>query len=200
MDFSTLSPPVRLALAYAHSDLRAAWAVLLVFDARIGDVVGQSSEPLFTQMKVAWWQEVLAKPEHLRPQGEPLLAELSKLEDTVQATSVIPAMQLLLDAWGLLAARESWSPDTLQAFAEARAAAVFGTYASWVAPDRHVEEWGRRWAIDDLSARFGKEFCVWENVRSYGMHRRLRPLSILALSARPEISGAGLVWHALTGR
>lgn len=197
---STLSPPTRLAIAYARVDLRAAWAMLLAFDDRLAGVVGRSSEPIFAQMKIAWWQDVFAKPAALRPPGEPLLAELQRLDDAGQTAGVIPAMQLLLDAWGMLAAQEDWASGTLHEFAEARSSAVFGTYANWIASGDCVPELGQRWAVDDLAARFDKVLGDRQAARPCRMSRRLRPLSILALSVRPDVSGARVVWHALTGR
>ena len=197
---STLVPPTQLAIAYADKRFRKNLGTLLAFDDRIAGVVGRGSEPIFAQMKIAWWQEALAKPAHLRPKGEPLFAELRQLEDAERAAGLIAAMQLVLDAWGILAAHEEWSHDQVKAFAETRSNAVFGTYTGWVATGGPVAKQGQRWAVDDLSARFGKQFGDANSAPPHRMHRRLRPLSILAHSVRPDISGARLIWHALTGR
>ena len=197
---STLVPPTQLAIAYADKRFRKNLGTLLAFDDRIAGVLGRGSEPIFAQMKIAWWQEALAKPAHLRPKGEPLFAELQQLENAGRAEGLIGAMQLVLDAWGILAAHEEWAHDQIKAFAETRSNAVFGTYAGWVATYGPVAEHGRHWAIDDLSARFGKQFGDGNSAPPRRMHRRLRPLSILAHSVRPDISGARLIWHALTGR
>ncbi len=199
-DLSTLSPPARLAIAYARVDLRAAWGLLLAFDDRLAGILGRSSEPIFAQMKIAWWQEALGKPAQLRPQGEPLLAELRQLEEGGNAQGVIAAMLLLLDAWGVLAAHEEWTADALQAFGEARSKAVFGTYRDWVGSGEAVTEIGQGWAIDDLTVRFGEEFGKRNGGGSYRLRRQLRPLSILAKSLGPDVSGVQLIWHALTGR
>ena len=198
-DFA-VSPPQQLAIAYARKDIRLAFGLLLAFDDRIAGVVGRGSEPIFAQMKIAWWQEALAKPAHLRPKGEPLFAELQQLENAALAEGMIAAMLLVLDAWGILAAHEEWSHDQVKAFAETRSNAVFGTYTGWVATGGPVAKQGQRWAVDDLSARFGKQFGDANSAPPHRMHRRLRPLSILAHSVRPDISGARLIWHALTGR
>ena len=197
---STLVPPTQLAIAYADKRFRKNLGTLLAFDDRIAGVVGRGSEPIFAQMKIAWWQEALAKPAHLRPKGEPLFAELQQLENAALAEGMIAAMLLVLDAWGILAAHEEWSHDQVKAFAETRSNAVFETYAGWVATCSPNAEQGQRWAVDDLSARFGKQFGDANSAPPHRMHRRLRPLSILAHSVRPDISGARLIWHALTGR
>ena len=197
---STLVPPTQLAIAYADKRFRKNLGTLLAFDDRIAGVVGRGSEPIFAQMKIAWWQEALAKPAHLRPKGEPLFAELQQLENAALAEGMIAAMLLVLDAWGILAAHEEWSHDQVKAFAETRSNAVFGTYTGWVATGGPVAKQGQRWAVDDLSARFGKQFGDANSAPPHRMPRRLRPLSILAHSVRPDISGARLIWHALTGR
>ena len=197
---STLLPPTQLAISYADKRFRKNLEALLAFDDRIAGVVGRGSEPIFAQMKIAWWQEALAKPAHLQPKGEPLFAELQQLQNAGRAEGLIGAMQFVLDAWGILAAHEEWAHDQVKAFAETRSNAVFGTYAGWVATDGPVAEQGQRWAVDDLSSRFGRQFGDGNSAPLHRMHRRLRPLSILAHSVQPDISGARLIWHALTGR
>ena len=52
VDNSELSPPLRLAIAYARADLRSAFALLLRFDERLSDIVGRVKEPMFAQMKI----------------------------------------------------------------------------------------------------------------------------------------------------
>lgn len=199
-ELSTLTPPARLAIAYALPDLRAPLALLLAFDDRIADVIARSSEPIFAQMKIAWWYDAIAKPTALRPAGEPLLAQLAQLENTGHADRLTAAMQAVLDAWSILAAAEDWAPQTLENFAEARSNAVFRSYADWAGAAEAVDTLGRTWSINDLSLRFGKTFGDSDLSASYRTPRAFRPLSILALSTRPDVSGPRLIWHALTGR
>lgn len=195
VEASSLVPPGRLAIAYARGDLRDAFSLLLRFDERIAGIVGRSTEPMIAQMKIAWWEDAIAKPKGDRPKGDPLLIELNQ----IGGEDVLAAMQKLLDGWGLLLAEEQWSGKTLSAFAQARAEAIFGTYARWVGDD--VAGLGEQWAIDDLRVRFGNRVdaslaAVRDRLPS---SRRLRPLTILALAATAP-TGFRMTWHALTGR
>ena len=146
-----LSPPQRLAVAYARADLRPALALLLAFDARLADIAGRASEPMIAQMKLAWWYDVISRDSASRPNGEPILQALGDLS----VPRVEDAMQQLLDAWGILLAADDWTVDVLASFAKMRSAAVFGTYATWVECADDIGEIGEGWAIADLRLRFG---------------------------------------------
>ncbi|MEP7350832.1 MAG: hypothetical protein ABI668_12905 [Sphingorhabdus sp.] len=201
IDLSPLSPPVRLAIAYANAAVRPRLVFLLMFDDRIAGVVGRTSEPLFAQMRIAWWHEAISKTPETRPKGEPLLVELARMEGEGQATGLVEEMQLLLDGWGILAAHEDWNSDVLQQFAVARSKAVFGSYASWAGLAEPVKA-GELWALDDLSIRFGRNFDRMSQPVSRRLPKALRPLSMLALAAstaRQRVTGPRLIWHALTG-
>lgn len=195
VDNSELSPPLRLAIAYAQADLRSAFALLLRFDERLSDIVGHVKEPMFAQMKIAWWHDVIASEPSARPKGEPLLSALSNLNQPETDN----AFNLLLSAWGRLLAVENWTPETLKGFASDRSAAIFGNYARWVGCEDGALQLGRHWALADLQNRFGArvEFCH-ENSPGKVSLRKLRPLSILSLSTSHP-SGFRMVLHALTG-
>ena len=192
-----LSPPQRLAVAYARSDFRPGFALLLAFDARLADIVGRSSEPMIAQMKFAWWYDAISRDAVNRPKGEPMLLALSELA----VPAMDAAMQQLLDAWGLLLADDNWTADLVDLFAFSRSAAIFSTYAGWVRQNVDVSATGNAWAKADLKQRFGaKVLCLLdEEIPTLRTTRQLRPLSILALSvANP--SASKMLWHALTGR
>jgi 15-cis-phytoene synthase len=192
-----LKPPERLALAYARNNLRAGLALLLAFDGKLADIIGNSREPMIAQMKIAWWNDVIAKQAIDRPKGEPMLATLEQLDDA----QMNPSMRFLLNSWGLLAAHEQWDDNILAKFAENRSAAVFDAYAKWIGSDEDARGPGMCWAIADLRRRFGDRvpqrslplIIKWKTSRT------LRPLSILALSVTKP-TGPQLLWHALTGR
>jgi 15-cis-phytoene synthase len=192
-----LLPPQRLAVAYARSDLRSAFTLLLAFDARLADIVGRASEPIIAQMKLAWWYDAIARDPVARPKGEPILQALGE----VATPSLEEAMKQLLDAWGMLLAADDWTVDVLAQFADARSSAVFGTYATWVGCDADIAGAGEAWSLADLRQRFGERGGITADgvTSARAISRKLRPLSILALSVtRP--SGVRMVWHALTGR
>lgn len=179
-----LPPPMLLAISYTPVHLRERLRWLLQFDRRMAQLVEKAAEPIFAQMRLAWWRDTLAKPAAARPKGEPLLAALHELEDD---PVLLVAASPLVDAAELNVAGEA---DMAKA---ERSGAITKAYANWVGADRQMAE---------------KLAFAWagqgdDSMTSYP--RALRPLTILAMAERLEAnarSGAGLrlVWHALTGR
>lgn len=198
MDFSDVTPVQRLALAYARSDVKAAWGLLLALDSRLADVVLTSSEPLIGQMKLAWWRDAILTSKDERPKGEPMLSLLSQYEDDAVSSGLATAMVTLVDGWSELLANEIWTPEVLDSHARQRGQAVFGTYLVLAGMAERAEA-GKSWALDDLSARSGQANLA------HNIDRGLpRPLSILAMSARQQrapkkLSGLRLIFHGLTG-
>jgi phytoene synthase len=160
---------------------------LLAFDARLALLVSTASEPMIGQLKLAWWRDAIAMQPDMRPKGEPLLRQLAVLDKP----DVGLAMSQLVDAWETLLVAED-SAAALAAFAKERGAAIFGSYAVWVGSDVDVKALGAIWAVADLTGDVAQG-----SPKIY--ERKLRPLTILALSVR-DVSGPRLLWHALTGR
>jgi phytoene synthase len=109
----TLSPEVRLALAYAPAAQRPLQLAAFALDAKLAGIAAGAREVLLAQIKLAWWRERLAEEPAKRPQGEPLLAALARWHG-----STAP-LQALIDGWEAMLDPDE--PD-LQALAEARAA------------------------------------------------------------------------------
>jgi phytoene synthase len=214
-EMKLLSPPKRLALAYSRGRSRAFWELILAHDVRLAQIIGNSSEPLIGQMRLAWWRDVIAKPAAARPSGEPLLARLAEIEAMGVADITRSAMLALLDGWGELLANEDWTPHVLNRYAAARANGVFTAFARmagvapmWIA---QAELAGREWALADLmticqTQQQHDAVCAVVNTseQNYRLPRALRPLSILAFSAKPHAGykrrGLRLIFNALTGR
>lgn len=194
---SDLSPIARLAIAYARAELRPAFALLLSFDNRLSEIVGRASEPMIAQMKIAWWNDAIAREPQTRPKGEPVFQALSELT----VPGVDAAMQQLLDAWGLLLSVDDWTAEVLDSFARLRSEAIFGSFAAWIASKDDVSAIGEGWALADLRQRFGSRVCDQPEPGQLPIRttRILRPLSIMAFSVT-EPSGIRMIWHALTGR
>jgi 15-cis-phytoene synthase len=72
-----LSPPERLAIAYAPKATRMAWAGFLALDRRLAEAAKPGREPIMVQVRLAWWRERFNQPASAWPQGEPLLAILT---------------------------------------------------------------------------------------------------------------------------
>jgi 15-cis-phytoene synthase len=192
-----LTPPQRLAVAYAPVAFRGAFALLLRLDARFADVVGKASEPMIGQMKLAWWREALFCDPAAQPKGEPLLREYRQYRGQIPDA----ALEKLHSAWEGLLVEGQWSQDAVQTFAGLRCDAIFGAYAAIASVTADVRCLGVEWAANDLRMQFGKRACDLAEAEKAAVSsaRALRPLTILAMSVR-GISGPRLIWHALTGR
>lgn len=196
LDDDELTPPERLALAYAQRAMKDSLALLLRLDSRFATIVGSASEPLFGQLKLAWWRDAMLAAPADRPKGEPLLAKLSELDDL----TLVEAAVTLINAWETLVVDQDWMAITVRTFADARGTAVFGSYAKLAGETDFPAEVGQEWAANDLRVRFNGR--VGQSPGSYvalPTRRVVRPLTILTMSVR-QISGPRLIWHALTGR
>ena len=92
-DDSALSPPERLAVAYAPRAFRPLWEGFLLLDQRLAAATRAGRDPLMIQLRLAWWRDRFASPASEWPAGEPLLA-LLKPWDTQRA-----ALRAMVDGW-----------------------------------------------------------------------------------------------------
>ena len=205
-----LTPPKRLAVAYAGDDSRAFLQLLLSFDARLGSIVERSSDALVSQMRMAWWRDVISKDAHARPIGEPLLAEIGLLEAHRFGGRFIGALIAIIDAWDLLLATDPWNDAILSEHAKLRASAVFGFMTEVIGQtgDEALHVFGQQWALYELSNSIGVDIIgtlAALNADAVRLPRSLRCLSLLHLAAQRQFIGAGrldglrLAWHGLTG-
>lgn len=190
-----LQPPARLAIAYAPSDVRSAFALLLQIDNRFAEILRNAREPMIAQIKMAWWREAFASAAEARPKGEPLLQALNEAGDRIP----LRALEALASAWEQLLGSEKFSQEAIDVHAELRAEAIFVTYAGWMGSVQDVRPIGRSWALEALRMAF-PERVAGCNMPSVPLPkaRALRPLSILTMSVR-TVSGTRLILHALTG-
>ena len=186
-----LSPLQRLAIVYARRDVREAFVALLVFDAKLRNIVAKSSEILVCQLKLAWWRDAIRANPDRRPKGEPFFAQIEALE----RNEISAELLLLLDAWEILLV-DGGTDDALARFASNRSVAIFGGYQRLVHCDANMHELGKAWAKSDLTGSICEQAS--EKI-TFPSSRLLRPLTILAKSAS-GVSGPRLIWHALTGR
>lgn len=195
--FEQLSPPQRLAIVYAPSKVRDAFALLLQFDERLSDIVSRISEPMIGQLKLAWWRDALNAAPGQRPKGELLLSALSELDKPELTT----AAHKLVDAWEMLLMEEQWSDALLDSFATARGEAVFEGFARLLENNLPVGALAQEWAKRDLAARYPKAMPAILSLRTETLPRQraLRPLTLLVMLSR-GVFGPRLIWHGLTGR
>ena len=190
-----LAPPARLAIAYAPSDVRSAFALLLQIDNRFAEILHNAREPMIAQIKMAWWREAFAGAADARPKGEPLLQALNEAGDRIP----LSALEALASAWEALLGSERFNQEVIDVHAELRAEAIFLTYAGWMGTVQDMRPIGRNWALDALRIAFPER--VADGIMPPAplpKARALRPLSILTMSVR-TVSGPRLILHALTG-
>ena len=186
-----LAHPQRLALTYAAPRARAVTLALFALDARLGAVVRARREPLATQLRLAWWRDMLERPSAQWPQGEPVLEALRVWRDPA---SLAP----LASGWEALLA-EDLSPDVIAQFVDARGQSFDALAAELGAlGGAEVVHAGRLWALADLAANLcsGPEKQL---VINYGrtlsapgrLSASLRPLAVLARLAERALAQGG---------
>lgn len=89
----------------------------LLLDARLGQTVAQAREPLLGQIRLAWWRERIDALRSAGTEGEPLLEEID-----ASWGAHAPELVALIDGWEELFGDGPLSPETIGAFARARAA------------------------------------------------------------------------------
>lgn len=197
-----LSPPQRLAVAYARRDLREAFSLLLEFDNRLMAIAAKGQETLIKQLRFAWWREQLEKDRDARPTGEPLLARLSACENL---EGLVSALQSLVDAWEQIVSAEGdpESPE-IAAANQTRADAIFGNYAHWATDSCNSPEAvrvaGECWARGSLG--------LFVSAKDAKLLSGLKPLNLLRIAYSADGNANGLArfriflrmsWHGLTG-
>ena len=190
-----LSPPARLAIAYAPRELRSAFALLLQVDQRFAEILRNAREPMIAQIKMAWWREAFSSAAEARPKGEPLLQALNQVGDQIP----LSAFEALASSWEHLLGSEPFSQEAMDTHAELRAEAIFMTYAVWIGSVQDVGPIGRSWALEALRIAFPERVAHFHMPSAPLLKARaLRPLSILTMSVQ-NVSGPRLILHALTG-
>src|SRR5688572_12291083 len=91
-----LSPAKRLAVAYAPSRARRPTLALLALDERFAAMLRGRREPLATQLRLAWWRDMLARPAEEWPRGDPVLDSLLAWRDTAGLAELASGWEALL--------------------------------------------------------------------------------------------------------
>lgn len=178
----------RLALAYAPARSHKAWLGLLALDARLGDVVRRTEDPILAQLKLSWWRDQLGMATTNRSTGEPVLAALTAWSE--EAT----ALQVLVDGWEHLISQDKLDGESFGQFVNARGAAcgALAVLLGGRSDQIQAERAGRCWALADLVGRLtqAEEAGIvlaaiaredWAKPR---LSREMRPLLVLHAIAR----------------
>ena len=170
-DNSALSPPERLAVAYAPRSNQSLWEGFLTLNHRLADAARAGRDPLMIQLRLAWWRDRFDQPASDWPAGEPLLA-LLKAWDSERA-----ALRAMVDGWEARIVGE----DGGTALGEARVEAVMALARLCKAnADEDVRSAAAEWLGLQPSSP-----------RAPTLPGALRPLAILRGMALREASGKG---------
>lgn len=135
-DESALSPPERLAVAYAPRAYRPLWEGFLLLDRRLADAARVGRDPLMIQLRLAWWRDRFDSPASEWPAGEPLLALLKAWDDQRAA------LRAMVDGWEARIVGE----DGGAALGEARIKAVLAlARLCQIQPDETVRHAAAEW-------------------------------------------------------
>ena len=207
----------RLAIAYAPAAARPALAALLALDARLGEVVATTREPMVGQMRLTWWHEALTRLDAAPAPAEPVLTAIAA--DALPRGASGAALAAMIDGWEALLEPAIGEAEAL-VHARGRGATLFAAAARVLgAADDGPAAAGEGWALADLAQRLSDPAArarAGELARprlAAARHGRwpvpLRPLGALVLAADADLAGtpagsprrvARLAWHRLTGR
>ena len=168
-DESALSPPERLAVAYAPRAFQPLWEGFLTLDRRLANAAREGRDPLMIQLRLAWWRDRFDQAASQWPAGEPLLA-LLKPWDHERA-----ALRAMVDGWEARIVGE----DGGAALGQARVEAILALARLCDAP---ADEQVRRAAAEWLGLQP-------PGPRAPILPGALRPLAILRGMALREASG-----------
>ena len=103
-----LDPDRKLALAYVPAAARPAVEALWRLDASFAAILATGTQPLISQMRLAWWREALERLDAAPPPAEPVLqalaahvlpkvsgAELAAMEEGWPTCSISSELQAL---------------------------------------------------------------------------------------------------------
>lgn len=219
-----LDPERQLALSYVPAARRAALAALWRLDSTLGRLLAGGSQPMVTQIKLAWWREALEALDRAPPPAEPLLRAV--------AQTLLPAglsgatLAEITDGWEILLTAETVREEELAAYARQRGGLLFRCSAILLGQPtgEEVERAGKAWALVDLARRSGaaeeaEQVLDAARLQIAGLFGRrwpaaLRPLGMLAALAKRDAGrGVGrferqgaparmlaMARHRLTGR
>ncbi|MXO56954.1 hypothetical protein [Pontixanthobacter gangjinensis] len=193
---TTYPTPQEFALAHAGTDVRPRLNAFLALDGRLAQFVGQSKEPMLTQMRIAWWRDQLRKPVADRPKGDPILDDLSS---SWSGENI--ALIALIDGWEALLAEPPLPETAALDFANGRAAcfAALAKLCGKQASAGRAFLHGQYWALADLAVRVSEEDerrvivsqCNALEPKLQPLPHSLRALSILGKLGERSLSKSG---------
>jgi hypothetical protein len=217
-----LSPLQKLSLAYASTTRRGWLTTVYGFDNRLGQIAFGTLEPVFAQMKFAWWREFMAKPASQWPAGDPMVQALAAFAED---SAIMQQLRDHVDCWDSIHDQllndNSGLVHTVTERGRGLIALSLGKDAV-VGLDPAMLQGGMMWSLWDGALRCNDENCrrmLWEAGRALALQsrklhlpRRFRSISMQFRISRFElldnqidrtVNRPGTAWrllsHGLTG-
>jgi phytoene synthase len=208
-----LDPDRKLALAYVPAAARPAVEALWRLDANFGAILATGTQPLVSQLRLAWWREALERLDQAPPPAEPLLQALAAHVLPTVTGAELAAME---EGWLILLSDEALSEDEQARYAELRGGQLFACTARLLGDEGFpVRPAGQLWALADLArhSRRVEEIKFPPPESQVKWPRQLRSLGMLAMLGRRDLERLGrkperigsprrilrMIWHRLSG-
>jgi phytoene synthase len=145
-----------LVTGLAPPGTRTSLDALFALDARLGQIVASTSEPLLGQMRLAWWGDALLKLDSNPAPAEPILRAIAAQLLPMGVSSADLAE--MCQGWEALLIAGQVDQAALLVYAEQRGAQLFSIGARLLggSPGEALRSAGRAWALADLALRTSK--------------------------------------------
>ena len=187
-----LDPDRTLALAYVAAPARPAVEALWRLDAAFAAILATGTQPMISQLRLAWWREALERLDAAPPPAEPVLQALAAYVLPVVSGAELAAME---EGWLQLLSDEALGEDALARYAALRGGLLFSYSARLLGDSKFpVGQSGELWALADLArhSRRTDESKLTGTESKMKWPKRLRPLGMLAILARRDRERAGM--------
>ncbi|QLC21525.1 hypothetical protein HFP51_04635 [Parasphingopyxis sp. CP4] len=211
-------PERELALSYAKKTARPLLRTLWSVDERFGSIVAGTTETTIGEMRLLWWREALAAASD-HAAAEPLLQQVA--DSLGQSGADGAEWGKMAEGWFALLQEPLESVD-LERFAEDRGGPLFRLSAALLTEDvpDWVSDYGRAWALVDLSFRIRDEVAasqarslagdILARMDPHKWPRTLRSLGALVILTRRDIGKSErrqgspsrvlrMIYHNITG-
>lgn len=186
-----LDPDRQLALAYVPASVRPGIEALWRLDAAFAAILATGTQPMVSQLRLAWWREALERLDSAPPPAEPVLQALAAHVLPTVSGAEMAAME---EGWLILLSDETLTPDELARYAELRGGLLFAYSARLLGDSAFpVQRGGELWALADLVRHSRRRDDVKTPLPQSKLKwpRKLRPLGMLTMLARRDLERSG---------
>ena len=184
--------PVDLVLMSVPAASRDPLRTLFDLDARLGQIVRSTREPLIGQMRLAWWRDALIALDAAAAPAEPLLRAI---QDHLLPAGIGGArLAAMIDGWEDVVVADTIDDAAIDSHVAARGEELFAIAAAVIGGDLPpLAAAGRAWAAADLAAGLSDPAAAatamriadaaWSDAFSARWPAALRPIGALSLIA-----------------